>query len=141
MDIKKLLMGGIVAGILFFLLGWLAYGTLLRTFFMNHPGTVMGVDRPDKEIQFLYLVIGNLALGFTLAFIFTKSNVNSLSSGLVTGGLIGLLFSVGINCMMYATTNIVSKTAMAAGVATDTVMWAIAGAVVGAMMGMGKKAT
>ena len=138
MDIKKLLTGGIAAGVLFFFLGWLTYGMLLRTFFMNHSGMI-AVDRPDKDLQFLYLSIGNLAMGFALAFIFVKANVNSLASGLVMGGLIGLLFSVGINCMTYATTYAISKMGMAAAVATDTLIWAVSGAVVGALMGMGKK--
>ena len=140
MDIKKLLMGGIVAGILFFLLGWLAYGKLLAGFFAAHPGTAMGVDRAEKDIQFLYLGLGNILMGFALAYVFVKSNVSSLASGLVTGGVLGLLFSAGMDCIIYGTTNIMSKTMMAGDVATSTVMWAITGAVIGAMMGMGKKA-
>ena len=140
MDIKKLLMGGIVAGILFFLLGWLLYGNLLANFFATHPGTATGVNRDQKDIQFLYLAIGNLSLGFLMAYIFVKSNVNSIASGLVTGGIVGLLLSVGFECVMYATTNIASKKAVLADVCTMTVMWAITGAIVGAVMGMGKKA-
>jgi hypothetical protein len=42
---------------------------------------------------------------------------------------------------MYGTTNIVSKHGMAADVATFTVMSAIAGAIIGALMGMGRSKT
>ena len=139
MDIKKLLTGGLVGGILFFGLGYLIYGNLLTSFMQNHPGTATGVDRAMDDIQFLYLAIGNLAMGFLLAYIFVKSNVNSLGSGLVTGGVVGALVSVGVDCTMYATTHVISKTAMAADVAAMTVMCAIVGAVVGMVMGMGKK--
>ena len=140
MDIKKLFMGGIVAGVLFFLLGWLVYGKLLATFFAAHTGAAGNLMRADNDIQFLYLGLGNLAMGFALAFIFVKANISSLASGLVTGGVIGLLFSVGMNSIMYGTSTITSKMAMAGDVATVTVMWALTGAILGAMMGMGKKA-
>ncbi len=140
MDIKKLLMGGIVGGILYFGLGYLIYGNLLLNFMKNHPGTAMNVDRADADFQFLYLIIGNLAMGFLLAYIFVKSNVNSLAGGFVTGGVVGALVSVGVDCTMYGTTNILSKTAMAVDVAVMTVVFAFIGAVVGMVMGMGKKA-
>ncbi len=140
MDIKKLLMGGIVGGILYFGLGYLVYGNLLMKFMQDHPGTALNVDRAEADIQFMYLIIGNLAQGFLLAYIFVKGNVGSLGSGLVTGGIVGLLMCVGINSIMYAVSNITSKTAMAADVAAFTVISAVVGAVVGAVMGMGKKA-
>ena len=140
MDIKKLLIGGIVGGILFFGLGYLIYGNLLAGFMQKHPGTATGVDRAMDDFQFLYLGLGNLAFGFMLAYVFVKSNVSSLAGGLVTGGVIGALVSVAYDCTMYGTTNIISKTGMATDVAATTVMCAIVGAVVGMIMGMGKKA-
>ena len=140
MDIKKLLMGGIVGGILYFGLGYLVYGNLLMEFMKNHPGAATNVDRAEADFQFLYLTIGNLAHGFLLAYIFVKGNVSSLSNGLITGAIVGLLMSAGINSIMYGVTNITSKTAMAADVAAFTVISAIVGAIVGMVMGMGKKA-
>ncbi|MEO6541415.1 MAG: hypothetical protein ABIN74_10505 [Ferruginibacter sp.] len=139
MDIKKLLIGGIVGGILFFGLGYLIYGNLLTGFMHDHPGTATGVDRDMKDLQFLYLIIGNLSMGFLLSYIFVKSNVNSAGGGFITGGIVGLLVAVGFDCVMYATTNVTSKTAMAADVAAMTVMCAITGAVIAMVMGMGKK--
>ncbi len=138
MDLKKLFMGGIVGGILFFLLGWLIYGMLLMDFMNNHTGAAGNVSRTEPD--FLYLAIGNLAMGFLLAYIFVKSNVNSMAGGFITGAVLGLLMSVGYDCMIYGTTTVISKTAMAADVAVSTVMTAIAGAVVAMVMGMGKKA-
>jgi len=137
MDFKKLLLGGITGGIAFFFLGWLIYGMLLMNFMAAHPGTVGNVDRAQPD--FMYLIIGNLFMGLLMAYIFVRANVNSLAGGLVTGGIVGLLIAVGYDCMMYATTNIISKTAMAADVAAMTVMSAIVGAIVGLVLGMGKK--
>ena len=61
--------------------------------------------------------------------------------GPVRRGSILVLVSVGVDCVMYATTHVISKTAMAADVVSTTVMCAIVGAVVGMVMGMGKKAS
>ena len=138
MDIKKLLMGGIAGGILFFLLGWVIYGMLLMNFMNSHPGAAGNIARAQPD--FLYLVIGNLAMGFLMAYIFIKANVNSLGSGLVTAAVIGLLMAVGYDCMIYATSTAISKTGMAVDVAASTVMSALTGAVVGAVLGMGKNA-
>lgn len=137
MNIKKLVIGGIVGGIAFFLLGWLIYGTLLMNFMNNHPGLAGIVSRPEPE--YLYLVIGNLAMGFLFAYIFVRSGVTTPAGGLVTGGIVGLLMGVAVDCVTYATTTITSKTAMAADVAGLTVMAAIGGAVIAMVIGRGTK--
>ncbi|MBL0184058.1 MAG: hypothetical protein IPP96_17960 [Chitinophagaceae bacterium] len=138
MDLKKLFMGGIVAGILYFLLGWLIYGMLLTNFMNNHTGAAGNIMKTEPD--FLYLAIGNLAMGFLLAYVFVKSNVSSMAGGFITGGVLGLLMSVGYDCMIYSTTTTLSKTAMAADVAAATVMTAVVGAITAMVMGMGKKA-
>lgn len=137
MDIKKLLMGGIAGAVTTFLLGWLIFGILLMDFMNNNPGATGIVNRAEPD--FLYLVIGNLAMGLLFAYILIKSNINTLAGGLVCGGIVGLLMTVSFDCIMYATTTAISKTAMAADVAATTVMFAISGAVIGMVLGIGKK--
>lgn len=141
MDFKKLFLGGIAGGIAFFLLGWLIYGTLLMNFMANHTGTAGNLMRPENEMLFLYMIIGNLAEGFLLAYILLKGNVNTMAGGFVTGGIVGLLMAVSFDCIFYATSTMISKTAMAADVAAATVMTAIVGAIVGLVIGKGKKTT
>jgi uncharacterized membrane protein len=140
MNTKKFLIGGIVGGVVYFLLGWLFYGNLLAQYFLDHPGTVIA-DKPMDQVIWWALILGNLLSGFLLAYVFSKSGVSSLSSGLITGGILGFLMSSSYDLIMYATTNITSKHAMLADVATFTVISAITGAVVGAVMGMGNKTT
>ncbi len=137
MDFKKLFLGGIAGGVAFFLLGWLIYGILLMDFMTNNPGTAGNIERAEPD--YLYLVLGNLALGFLFAYIFIKANVNTMANGLVTGGIIGLLMGVGGNCMTYALTTTTSKMAMAADVGGFVVMTAVGGAIIGMIMGMGNK--
>ena len=138
MDIKKLISGGIAGAVTTFLLGWLIFGMLLMDFFTAHPGIAGNISKAEPDM--LYLAIGNLSMGFLFAFIFIKGSINSLTKGLINGGIIGLLVSVGYNCIWYATTTATSKMAMAADVAGSVVMFAISGAVIGMVLGMGKKA-
>ena len=139
MDFKKLFIGGIVGGILYFGLSYLIYGKLMMTFFANHPGEV-SVERAEADLQFLYLGLGSLLQGFFLAYIFVRANVSSAMSGFITGGVVALLMSAAMNCIAYGHTRMVSKTGMAADVVIATVMTAVIGAIVAMVMGMGKKA-
>lgn len=133
MDIKKLVVGGIVGGILFFFLGWLLYGMLLMDFMTNNPGVVSGYSKETPD--FLYLAIGNLLSGFMMAYIFIKANINTLMGGLIMAAVVGLLMAASYDCVMYATTSLVSKKMMLADVLASTAMSAVAGAVVGLLMG------
>lgn len=133
MDIKKLVVGGIVGGILFFFLGWLLYGMLLMDFMKNNPGVVSGYSKETPD--FLYLAIGNLLSGFMMAYIFIKANINTLMGGLIMAAVVGLLMAASYDCVMYATTSLVSKKMMLADVLASTAMSAVAGAVVGLLMG------
>ncbi|MEO6253617.1 MAG: hypothetical protein ABIO79_09940 [Ferruginibacter sp.] len=137
MDIKKLLFGGIAGGVAFFLLGWLIYGMLLMDFMNSNPGAAGNVMKAEPD--FMYLIIGNLAMGFLFAYIFIKGNVNSMAGGIVMGAIVGFLLCLSVDTTMYATSTVISKKAMAADIAAMTVMCAIAGAIVGMVMGMGKK--
>jgi hypothetical protein len=134
MDIKKLFIGGIAGGVAYFLLGWLIYGILLMDFMNNHSGTAGNVARAVPD--YMYLIIGNLAMGFLMTYIFIKANVTGMSAGIITGGILGLLTSVGYDCITYATTTTVSKTAMAADVVATTVMTAVVGGIIAILIGL-----
>lgn len=137
MDIKKWIIGGITGGVLYFLLGWLIYGILLMNFMNGHTGAAGNVMRTEPD--FLYLAIGNLAMGFFIAYVLLKGNVSSMAGGFTTGLIVGVLLSVGFDCMMYATSTVMSKTGMAADVAASSVMTAVVATVVAMVMSMGKK--
>ncbi len=140
MDIKKLFIGGITGGIIYFLLGWLVYGNLLAEFMKANPGTVTGVDRAMADMNWMYLIIGNLLSGFLITYIFVKGNVSSVANGLVTGAVLGLLMSAAFDTIMYATTNIISKKMMMADVIASVAITAVVGAIVGLVLGKLNKA-
>lgn len=134
MNSQKFFLGGIAGGVVFFLLGWVSFGMLLKDFFASNgrPGPA------DGQMVWWALALGNLLLGFLLAYILGKANIVTAGGGAATGFVIGLLMSVGINLIMYATaTTPIPRRVYAVDAATLTVMWTIAGAIVGWVRGMG----
>jgi hypothetical protein len=127
----KILVGGIVGGIVYFLLGWLFYGTLCTDFFRNNMGSATGVDRGPENMIFWSLILGNLFAGLLLSYVFARiSNISSAGSGAWTGGVIGLLTAAAIDFIMYGTTNIYTMKGVFADIAIFTVMSALAGAAI-----------
>lgn len=141
MNAKNLVIGGIVGGIVYFLLGWLFYGNLMSSFFRDNPGTATNVERVMDQFEWWALALGNLIFGFLLAYVFSKAGISTLTSGLITGGILGFLMCAASGLVSYGTTNIMSKKGMAGDIVTFTVMSAITGAIVGVVMGMGKPKT
>ena len=140
MDIKKFLVGTLAGGIAFFLLGYLFYGFALMNFYSAHAGSATGVAKSMEEMGWGYLILGNLASSALLTYIFLKwANITTFGGGASGGAVIGFLMGLSYNMVTYATTNIVDLTAAATDVVVASVMTAIAGGIVGAVLGMGGK--
>jgi hypothetical protein len=137
MKIRNLITGGIIAGALFFLLGFLFYANLFDDYLKEHQGRAFNVRRTDMDL--LYIGIGSFLQGLLLTYIFMKANTRSFGSGFVTGGIVGALVTGAMNCISYGTTNILSKKGMMADVLIATAIYAVSGAILGLIIGMKKK--
>jgi hypothetical protein len=137
---KKFLIGTLVGGISFFLLGYLIYGLALSSFFMKHSVAASGSMKTMDEIIWWALVLGNLASAALLTYIFLKlGNIISFGSGARTGAAIGFFIALSMDLIRFATENSLDLTATFADVVVGTVMTAIVGGIIGAVLGMGKK--
>ena len=135
MNSQKFLVGGIVGGILYFILGYLFYGLLLKSFF-DEKG--MAVDM-DKMVWWA-MILGNLAAGFLLAYILGKANATNAASGATVGLVVGLLMSLSFDLTMYGIGHgLTTTSALIADVAVSAVLTAITGAIVGMVIGMTRK--
>lgn len=138
MNTNKILLGGLVGGVILFLLGWLIYGILLMDFMQTNCNQCM--MRPMEEMIWGALIVSNFAWGFLLALVFNWSNTSELMAGAKVAGIIGLLTAIAFDLSMYSmSTMFNSLSAIFVDVIAFTVMLAIAGAVVAWVMGMGKK--
>lgn len=139
MNTKRFFLGGISAGVTFFLLGWLLYGNLLMDTLAENAGSATGVNRDPESMVFWALILGNLLFGFLLAYVFEKAGIRTFVSGFTTGGVIGFLTSAAVDLTMYGTTNLMTTTGLAVDIAVMTIISAIAGGVGGAVMGTTSK--
>lgn len=131
----RILLAGIAAGVVYFLLGWIIYGMLAADFFANNVGSATGVMKTNEEMCLLSIFIGNLGWGFLLAVIFGYwGKVKSAVDGLMKGFVIGILMAMGYDLMMYGTSNIMNMTAAIVDIIIGGVMSGIAGLVVGLIL-------
>lgn len=129
MNIKKMLIAGTVGGVLFFLLGWLVYGVLLKDYFFKNTGAAGHLDRVDIQMAIVFL--GSLLQGYVYAYVFTRANVASLKDGMITGGILGFLMISAFDCMMYGTTLILSKHSLVGDILASTSIAIVVGAIIG----------
>jgi arginine exporter protein ArgO len=140
MSSNKFLIGTLVGGITFFLLGYLFYGLALSSFFMNHTVAPSGSMKTMDQIVWWALILGNLTSAALLSYIFLKlGNISSFGSGARTGASIGFFMSLSMGLVRFATENSLDITGTLTDVVVGTVMTAIAGGVIGALFGRGKK--
>jgi uncharacterized membrane protein len=132
MNTGKFVIGGIIGGVVYFLLGWLIYGMLLMDFMTQHMSSAAaGVMRPETEWPWWAMILGNMGLGFLLSYVITKANVAGASAGATAGAVVMFLFSLSVNFMMYAQMNLTDLTAIAVDIVASAVIGAIVGAAVG----------
>ena len=120
MNEKRFLVSGIIAGIAYFLLGWLFYGIIFKDFFPKNENENM-----------LFIFLGCMTFGFFLSYIFTKwTGIVRVNTGLYTGATIGLFISLYTNFMFYSTTNAVPYKTMVIDIVITVVIGAIIGAII-----------
>ena len=130
---SKVLIGGIIGGVCFFLLGYVFYGLLLGP----TMASCMTCQRPMEELNFIVLFIGNVFVGLTLSYILNRfAGVGSFSKGAVAGATIGGLFAIGWASISYATSEVYSDTScMIYQILVEVIMWGVVGGVIGWWLG------
>ena len=130
---SKMLIGGVLGGVAFFLLGYLFYGLLLA----DTLAGCTSCQRPMAEINFVCLGIGNLFVGLAISYIFSKwATISTFMGGAIAGATLGLLFGIGWDSIVYATSTMYSgMTCLIYGLIVEVVMWGIVGGIIGLWMG------
>jgi hypothetical protein len=134
MNSQKFVVGGIVGAIVYFVLGYVFYGMLLKSFFDNN-GMAVNMD----AMVWWAMIVSNLAAGFLFAYVLSKANVSTAGGGAAVGFIVGLLMSLSFDLAMYAIGHGMELKGIAADVAVSAVLAAITGAIIAWVFGMSKK--
>jgi hypothetical protein len=140
MNTNKFLIGGIVGGIAYFLLGWLVYGMLLTDFMASNAGSAGNVMKANADVVWWALIVGNIFSGLALSYVLSKAGSSGAGAGAAVGAVFGLLVTAGFDFTMLGVSNISTLKGYCVDIAVSTVMSAIVGGIIGWYLGMGKKA-
>lgn len=131
MHAGKVILAGLIAGIVAFMFRSLMYGIVLEDFFIANAGTAEGVER-GEDILMIPLIIGHLAWGLLLAYIIAKiRNIKTFAKGAVVGAAIGFLGTTAVHLIRFGTTNLTTLNGTLVNIVALTVISAIIGGIVG----------
>ena len=140
--ITRVAIAAIAGTIVMFILGFLIYGILLDSYMksvMTPDAAKLMKEMPDLIILF----ISNFAFCWLYAFVFEHwAGIKTFVSGMIGGVLITIPIAVGFDLNMYSVMNMMqSFTPIIIDVVAITIMSAIAGGVIGQVLGILNKKT
>jgi hypothetical protein len=139
MDTKKFFIGTLAGGVTFFFVGYLIFGIALVSFYSDHTVASTSGMRTMDDMVWWALILGNFASGAMLTYFLLKAHIVSFGQGASAASVIGFLMWLSFDMIRYATEGVFDLTAYATDIVAATVMTAIAGGVIGAVLGIGIK--
>ncbi len=134
---NKILIGGLIGGVAAFLLGWVIYGMALHGVLeANATEAAKSVQRGDENMIMWAMILGNLALGYLLAIIYGRwANISTFQSGAMAGAVLGLLWALSFDMIMYAMSTMMTMTGMIIDIVAFAVLCALTGGIVAWWLG------
>jgi hypothetical protein len=139
--VTRLIAATIAGGIAFFALGFVIYGLLLDPLVMK-PNMNEFPGLTNEVPKFIPLILANLVSALLLAYIFEVwAGIRTFVGGLKGGAIVFFLFALSTQLMFISFWNLTKNfTPNIADVIGATVMGAIGGGVIAAVLGMMTKA-
>lgn len=139
MKTGKIILAGLIGGIVAFMFGFLTYGFLLEEFFIANAGSAEGVER-GEDMMMIPLIIGHLAWGLLLAYVIGKVGViDSFGHGAIVGAVFGFLGTAAVDLISFSTTNLTTLSGTLVNILVLTLISAIIGGIVGWIYSTGIK--
>ena len=127
MNVKNFIVGGIVGGIVDFLMGWLIYGILLKDTFPMEPGA--------KE-NMMFIFLGCMSFGFLISYVFSQGEgISNMAAGIKMAVGIALFMGLCSHFFMNMTKETIDVKIMAIDIVASMVLAAAVGAVVAMVNG------
>jgi hypothetical protein len=123
--------------VIFFLLGWLVFGVLLKGFYEGNTIQYTGLMK-ESPAPWAYF-ISNLCMATLTVYVFTLAGIKSFAKGLVTGLIIFFLVSLSYDIVFFGTMNLFNGAAFFVDVFITTLFGGLLGGLAGLFLGMGKE--
>ncbi|HRY99258.1 MAG TPA: hypothetical protein P5550_09420 [Bacteroidales bacterium] len=134
----KVIYAALAGAVAYFLLGWLVWGTLLMDFMEANSTHYPGLMKEEPMLGLYFL--SNLAISFMLAYVFHQwAGFRTAARGAWGGLLIGACIVISYDLMFFGGMNMFNSKAMAVDIIAGTLVLGIVGAVIGWVLGLGKK--
>ncbi len=127
MNVKRMVIGTLVGGVVLYAVGYLFWEMLFDAFFDANDGSATGVERAAPIIW--AVVLGNLFYAKLITLTLEgKSGSPSIADGLKIGAIVGLLLWGTADFILYGFTNLNNLT----GTIADTLLEGVHGGIAGA---------
>ena len=128
MNVKNFIVGGIVGGIVDFLMGWLVYGMLLKDTFPKPDGA-----GPENM---LFIFLGCMSFGFLLSYVFSQGEgISNMAAGIKMAIGIALFMGLCNNFFMNMYKDTIDIKLMVIDIAASLVLATAVGAAIAMVNG------
>jgi hypothetical protein len=135
MDLKKILIGTIVGGIVLFLAGGLIWGMLLEPIIKNHTTQYDGIMKA-QEAGMPFIAISCLASALLISLVFNRwASISTAKTGASAGAVIAILLGIIADSMVLGQYELIDTPVLLMNIVGNAIWGAIGGAVIGWLMG------
>jgi hypothetical protein len=134
----KTIIGGLIAGVVSFFLGWLVWGLLLDSYYSNNVMHYPGLEKAEPVMW--TLALGNFVWGLLISYIVASAGIKTALKGFFCGLTVYALVSLGYNLFNYSFMNLMGLKMSAVDAAINGLFGGVLGAVMGWWHGRGNNA-
>ena len=135
--ISRLVLGALAGMVTIALVGGLLYGVVFSAFFEANMGPALPLMKDPPEL--LWVGLAHVPFGVLLTLVVLWRGDLSVRGGATTGAILGFLMAAAYDLSQYGTTNLWSLKLTLIEPLITMVMIGVAGAVVGGVLGVGRR--
>ena len=127
---RNYIIGTLVGGVVYFLLGFLIYGMLLSSLMEENMNSC--AMRSPEDFIYWAIIVSNFIWAYFLTMVFEWADIKGFGSGMTKGLILGVLLMLGFDIGMYASMNLFNNmSALCMDVVIGTLMSGVVGGVIG----------
>ena len=134
MDIKRVVTGTVVGGIILYAVGYLIFDLAFGEFYAANAGSASGVDRDPQLVWAVALGTLSYAALVTLGIV-SRSSSSNVGAGVKVGAVVGFLLWFTVDFILYGITNVGNLTRTVVDPLLELVRGGIAGGVIAVVLG------